>query len=79
MSHRLTSILVSRFLLHLQDVGQSAERGGLSEPVSTPSQHNSPVFMRAVDLLNVHVSPGDFALAETEDDENDGGECAASL
>ena len=59
--HRIASILISRFLLHLQAANQRAVRGGFSGSISLPAQgQDSLVFERVIGPFSAHIEPGDI-------------------
>lgn len=67
---RITSILVSRFLLHLQAVSQKEERGGDSVSTKDGQTEDSLKFATVVGSLGAHIGPRDFTEV-TEDEEED--------
>ena len=59
---RVSSIVISRFLLHLQAVSQRAERGDLSDfPIDAQcSDIHTIVFARALGSLGAQIEASDY-------------------
>ena len=56
---RVSSIVISRFLLHLQAVSQRAERGNLSGSLQRSDNHTI-VFARALVSLGARIEASDY-------------------
>ena len=67
---RITSILVSRFLLHLQGASQKAEQGGDSISTRDGLTEDSLRFASIVGSLGANIGPCEFtgAIEEVEED-----------
>ena len=75
---RISSVLISRFLLHLQAASQKAVHGGFSESIPATAEQDSLVFARVIGSLGEHIDPENFITqvdgGEEEEQEQEGGE-----
>ena len=81
-AHRISSFLISRFLVHLQAASQKAVHGGFSESIPAAAGQDSLVFARVIGSLGEHIDAENFMTqvdGGEEEEEEAGGEVVETV